>query len=89
VEEVEGDCGGDGGINGEGEAGEVDDRGDHAGDEGGIAGVLFAVLDQAAEAVVGAADFLLEAFEEEFPEGCFGGAGIAEVFGGGVFAGEG
>jgi hypothetical protein len=53
VQEVEGDSrsgrlcqrGGDGGINGEGEAGEVDDRGDHAGDEGGVAGVLFAVLD--------------------------------------------
>lgn len=97
MEQVEGDSRsgrlrqrrGNGRIDGEGEAGEVDDRGDHAGDEGGVAGVLFGVLDQAAEAVVGAADFLLEAFAEEFPEGGFGGGWVAaETLGVGVVVGD-
>jgi hypothetical protein len=68
VQEVEGDSrsgrlrqrGGNGRIDGEGESGEVDEGGDHAGDEGGVAGAFFGVLDQAAEAVVGAADFWSE-----------------------------
>ena len=67
VGEVEGDPGGEGGVYWEGEAGEVDEGGDGSGDEGGVAGVLFEALDEAADAVVFAADFLLEeVFEGEF-----------------------
>ena len=71
--EVEGDSGGEGGIDREGEAGEVDEGGDGSGDEGGVAGVLFEALDEAADAVVVAADFLLETFFEDGPEVGVGG----------------
>ena len=68
VGEVEGDPGGEGGIYWEGEAGEVNQGGDGSGDEGGVAGVLFEALDEAADAVVFAADFLLEAGFDEGEE---------------------
>ena len=65
VGEVEGDPCGE--VDREGEAGEINQGGDGSGDEGGVAGVLFEALDEAADAVVFAADFLLEeVFEGEF-----------------------
>ncbi len=45
-------------------------------------------MDQAAEAVVGAAYFLLDAFEKEVPEGAFGGAGVTEDWVVGILGGE-
>ena len=67
VGEVEGDSGVEGGVYWEGEAGEINQGGDGSGDEGGVAGVLFEALDEAADAVVFAADFFLEeVFEGEF-----------------------
>ena len=77
VGEVEGDSGGEGGVYWEGEAGEVNQGGDGSGDEGGVAGVLFEALDEAADAVVFAADFLLEAGFDEGEE-----LAIAEGLGG-------
>jgi hypothetical protein len=56
-------------INGEWNAGEVDQCCNDSCDEGGVAGVLFCRLDEAAEAIVFAADFLADAGEEELPEG--------------------
>ena len=85
VGEVESDSSGEGGVYWEGEAGEVNQGGDGSGDEGGVAGILFEALDKAADAVVFAADFLLEAgFDEgeEFTiaEGLGGaGADLEEV----------
>jgi hypothetical protein len=61
VGEIEGDPGGECGVYWEGEAGEVNQGGDGSGDDCGVAGVLFEALDEAADAVVFAADFLLEA----------------------------
>jgi hypothetical protein len=86
VGEVEGDSGGEGWVYWEGEAGEIDESGDSSGDEGGVAGVLFERLDEAADAVVVAADFLLEAFFDQGEERAIaegdGGAGaeLEEVF---------
>jgi len=85
VGEIEGYPGGEGGVYWEGEAGEINQGGDGSGDEGGVAGVLFEALDEAADAVVFATDFLLEAgFDEgeEFTiaEGLGGaGADLEEV----------
>lgn len=84
--EVEGDSGGEGRVYGEGEAGEVDEGGEGSGDKGGVAGVLFEALDEAADAVVVAADFLLETFFDQGEERAIaegdGGAGaeLEEVF---------
>ena len=86
VGEVEGDSGGEGGVYWEGEAGEVNQGGDGSGDEGGVAGILFEALDKAADAVVFAADFWLEAGFDEgeeltIAEGLGGaGAELEEVF---------
>ena len=68
VGEIEGDPGGECGVYWEGEAGEVNQGGDGSGDEGGVAGILFEALDEAADAVVFAADFLLEAGFDEGEE---------------------
>jgi hypothetical protein len=73
MENVKGNGGGDRGVNGEGNAGEIDQCCDYACDQGGVAGVLFCRLDEAAEAVVIAADFLADALEQDFPEGGLGG----------------
>lgn len=84
--EVEGDSGGEGGIYWEGEAGQVDEGGDGSGDEGGVAGVLFEALDEAADAVVFAADFFLEASFDQGEEWTIAeglrraGAELEEVF---------
>jgi hypothetical protein len=56
VGEVEGDSGGEGGVNRKWEAEEVNQSCDGSGDEGGVAGVL----SKAADAV--GVDFLLELF---------------------------
>lgn len=69
MEKVEDDRGGNGRIDREWNAGEIDESGDGSGDKGRVAGVLFGGLDEAAEAVVLSADFLLDSFEEDFPEG--------------------
>ena len=63
--EVEGDSGGEGGVDRKGEAGEVDEGGDGSGDEGCVAGVLFEALDEAADAVVIAANCGLEIFFDD------------------------
>ncbi len=59
VGEVEGESGGEGGVYWEGEAAEVNEGGDGSGDEGGVAGVLFEALDEAADAVVFRCRFLV------------------------------
>lgn len=64
VGEVEGDAGGEGGVDRDGEAGKVDQGSDGSSDEGSVAGILFQRLNQAADAVIVATDFLLEAFLE-------------------------
>jgi hypothetical protein len=79
VGEVEGDSGGEGGVDREGEAGEINQSGDGSSDEGCVARVLFQALDEAADAVVFSADFLLETFFDEGEEWAIseglGGAG--------------
>ena len=68
VGEIESDSGCESRVDREGEAGEINQGGDGSGDEGGVAGILFEALDEAADAVVFAADFLLEAGFDEGEE---------------------
>jgi hypothetical protein len=66
VGDADQDGGGEGGFDGDRESGEVDQVGDGGDRDSRVGGVLFEV---GAEAVVWAADFLLEALFEEGPEG--------------------